>query len=287
LTERRQQKRVAFLGPEGTFCEQAAHQYFATAHFTPYNTITDVFAAVEKNEVEYGVVPVENSTDGSVRETLDCFMQSKVRVCGEAEINVVHNLIVKPNTDMQQIQVVLSHPQALAQCRRYLETTLGPVKLRETSSTAQAVKLLNTVPNAAAIGTEAAAKQNQMSVVQRHIEDVANNVTRFFILGKHDVKPTDHDKTSIVFSTKHVPGALYQILEVFAIRSINLTKIESRPDRGQPWNYVFYLDFEGHRTEIKYKAALSEVRERCEYLKVLGSYPKAAVTPSAPPSKRG
>jgi chorismate mutase/prephenate dehydratase len=214
-------------------------------------------------------------------------MQSKVRVCGEAEINVVHNLIVKPSTNMQQIQVVLSHPQALAQCRRYLETTLGPVKLIETSSTAQAVKLLNTVPNSAAIGTEAATKQNNMIVVQTHIEDVANNVTRFFILGKHDAKPTNHDKTSIVFSTKHIPGSLYQILEVFAIRNINLTKIESRPDRGQPWNYVFYLDFEGHRTETTYRAALREARKRCEYLKVLGSYPKAAVTQSAPPSKHG
>ena len=210
-----------------------------------------------------------------MRETLDCFMQSKVRVCGEGEINVVHNLIVKPNTDMQQIQVVLSHPQALAQCRRYLETTLGPVKLRETSSTAQAVELLNTVPNAAAIGTEAAAKQNQMSVVQRHIEDVANNVTRFFILGKHDAKPTDHDKTSIVFSTKHSPGALYQILEVFAIRNINLTKIESRPDRGQPWKYVFYLDFEGHREDKVAQEALASLENISLFVKVLGSYPRA------------
>jgi chorismate mutase/prephenate dehydratase len=233
MIERGQQHRVAFLGPEGTFCEQAAHQYFVTASFAPYSTITDVFTAVDIKEVDYGVVPVENSTDGSVRETLDCFMQSKVMVCGEIEINIVHNLIVKSNTDMLQIEVVLSHPQALAQCRRYLETTFGPIKLRETSSTAQAVKLLNTVQNAAAIGTEAAAKRNRMTIIQRHIEDVSNNVTRFFVLGDQDAKPTDHDKTSLVFSTKHIPGALYQILEVFAIRNINLTKIESRPNRGQ------------------------------------------------------
>jgi chorismate mutase/prephenate dehydratase len=269
MIERGQQHRVAFLGPEGTFCEQAAHQYFVTASFAPYSTITDVFTAVDIKEVDYGVVPVENSTDGSVRETLDCFMQSKVMVCGEIEINIVHNLIVKSNTDMLQIEVVLSHPQALAQCRRYLETTFGPIKLRETSSTAQAVKLLNTVQNAAAIGTEAAAKRNRMTIIQRHIEDVSNNVTRFFILG-------DQDANSLVFSTKHIPGALYQILEVFAIRNINLTKIESRPNRGQPWNYVFYLDFEGHRTETKYQVALEDASERCEYLKVLGSYPKAS-----------
>jgi chorismate mutase/prephenate dehydratase len=276
MIERKQQPHVAFLGPEGTFCEQAARQHFATASFAPYSTITDVFTAVETREVDYGVVPVENSTDGSVRATLDCFMQSKVRICSEIEIKVTHNLIVKPSVDVHQIEVVLSHPQALAQCRQYLETTFGSVKLRETSSTAQAVKLLSSVENAAAIGTEIAAKRNKMTVVQQHIEDVPNNVTRFFILSEHDAKPTGRDKTSLVFSTKHIPGALYQILEVFAIRNINLTKIESRPDRGRPWTYVFYLDFEGHRTEAKYQAALSDAKERCEYLKVLGSYPKAS-----------
>jgi len=267
---------VAYLGPEGTFCEQAARKHFTEADFVPYPNITDVFIAVERGGADYGVVPVENSTDGSVSVTLDRFLESKVMVCGEVELKVVHNLIAKPDTSLDQIRVILSHPQALAQCRRFLENTFPSAELREVSSTARAVELLRSLENAAAIGTEVAAERSDMIILMREIEDESNNFTRFFILGERDAEPTGRDKTSIVFSTKHVPGSLYRVLEVFAARDINLTKIESRPDRRRPWSYVFYLDFEGHRTEVKSKDTLDAMRERCVYVKVLGSYPKAS-----------
>lgn len=211
---------VAYLGPEGTFCEQAARKYFSRAVFVPYPNITDVFTAVESKDADYGVVPVENSTEGSINVTLDRLLESKVMVCGEVELKIVHNLIVKPNTNLNQIKVILSHPQALAQCRRFLKSTFPNAELREVSSTAKAIELLRDIDNAAAIGTEAAAERNGMIVLKRQIEDESNNFTRFFILGESDVKPTGRDKTSLVFSTKHIPGSLYRVLEVFAVRNI-------------------------------------------------------------------
>lgn len=267
---------VAYLGPEGTFCEQAARKYFPQADLGPCPSIADVFTAVDCGNAERGVVPVENSTDGAVPMTLDCLLESKVMICGEVELKVVHNLIIKPNTRLNQIEVILSHPQALAQCRQFLKTTFPRAELREVSSTARAVEMLRDLDNAAAIGSEAAAERSGMVVLRRRIEDEPNNVTRFFVLGEGDAEPTGRDKTSLVFSAKHVPGSLYRVLEVFAVRGINLTKIESRPEKKRPWNYVFYLDFEGHRADTKIKEALNAMKERCVYVKVLGSYPKAS-----------
>ena len=265
---------VAYLGPEGTFCELAARKYFTGGTLVPYLSVVDVFIAVEDEDAKYGVVPVENSTDGSVPVTLDCLLESKVMVCGEVELKIVHNLIAKPNTDLSKIEVILSHPQALAQCRQFLRNMFPKAELREVSSTARAVEMLRNVIKAAAIGSEIAAERNNMVVIRRKIEDEPNNVTRFFVLGKKDAEPTGKDKTSLIFSTKHVPGSLYRVLEVFAARGINLTRIESRPEKKSPWNYVFYVDFEGHRADTKVKEALDILGERCTYVKVLGSYPK-------------
>ena len=265
---------VAYLGPEGTFCEQAAKKYFSTAIFISYSNITDVFTAVEIGNTEYGVVPTENSTDGSIPLTLDSLLESNVMICGEIEIKVVHNLIAKPVTKLNEIEVILSHPQALAQCRQFIKSEFPRAELREVSSTAKAVELLKAIDNAAAIGTEAAANSRGMTVLKRQIEDASSNVTRFFVLAKEDAKPSGKDKTSLVFSAKHVPGSLYRILEVFAVMNINLTKIESRPDKKRPWNYVFYLDFEGHRTDAMVRETLDSMRKRCINLKVLGSYPR-------------
>jgi prephenate dehydratase len=196
-------------------------------------------------------------------------------ICGEVELKVVHNLIAKPDTSLSEIEVVLSHPQALAQCRKFLKSTLPRVELREVSSTAKAVEMLIGLDNAAAIGSEAAAERSGMAVLRRGIEDEPNNVTRFFVISESDAERMGRDKTSLVFSAKHVPGSLYRVLEVFAVRNINLTRIESRPEKRKPWNYVFYLDFEGHRTDASVKEALDVMGKRCIYVKLLGSYPKA------------
>ena len=273
-----QRLRVAYLGPEGTFCEQAARRYFypATPTLIACSTIRDVFDAVEETKATYGAVPVENSLEGSERRTLDLLLEKELLICGEVDLRVVHNLIVRPGTVLENVQVILSHPQALAQCRQSLEKYFPKAELGEVSSTARAVQQLSEAKNAAAIGTETAAQRYGMEIAYRQIEDDPHNFTRFFILGKEDRIATGRDKTSLIFSAKHEPGALFQVLEAFAIRGINLTKIESRPQRGRPWEYVFYLDFEGHRTEQRSKETLEAMRRKCIFIKILGSYPKSS-----------
>ena len=272
----KESKKVAYLGPEGSFCEEAAKKHFSEGMLVPCTSVASIFVAVESAEVDCGVVPVENSTEGSVSSTLDCLLESKVMVCGEVELKVIQNLIVKPGMKLDEIKVILSHPHALAQCRQFIEKTFPHAELKETSSTSKAVELLGCVSNAAAIGTETAALKSRMTVLKRGIEDSHNNFTRFFVLAEKDSEPTGRDKTSLIFSTKHMPGSLYDVLEVFATRNVNLTKIESRPQKEMPWNYLFYLDFEGHRTDLKMVKALEEMRDRCDFIKVLGSYPRVA-----------
>lgn len=268
---------VAYLGPEGTFCEQAARKYFQGVDFTfiPCSTIKDVFDAVEQKRADYGTVPAENSLEGSVRQTLDLLLERKLMICGEVDLRVVHSLIVRPGTEIKDVKVILSHPQAIAQCKQFIEKFFPNVEVREVSSTARAVSLLSEVQNCAAIGPELAAKRYGMKIAVRQIEDEPNNFTKFFILGIEDGVATGCNKTSLIFSAKHEPGALYQALEPFAVRGINLTKIESRPQRGKPWEYVFYLDFEGHRAEPRIAEAIDALRRKCLFVKVLGSYLKA------------
>jgi len=269
---------IAYLGPKGTFCEQAARKHFtnSVAKLLPCPTIAGVFTAVKEGKATYGVVPLENSLQGSERTTLDLLLQSNLRVRGEVDIRVVHNLIAKPGVKAEDIRVILSHPQALAQCRLFLERKFPRVDLKETSSTARAIELLRDLEGAGAIGTDVAAGHYGMEVLYRGIEDDPNNFTRFFILGREDAAPTGGDKTSLIFSVKDEPGALYRVLEAFAKRNINLAKVESRPERGKPWKYVFYLDFEGHRTEESSLEALKDMAARCIFVKTLGSYPRAS-----------
>ncbi len=243
----------------------------------PYPSIGIVFDVVENGQTEYGVVPVENSLDGSVRLTLDLLFKNKIMVSGEVEHRIIHNLIVKSSTKLTDIKIVISHPQALAQCRLFLENKLANAQLKEASSTARAVELLNQIGNAGAIGAAIAAKNKKMTILARHIEDDPNNFTRLFILSKKDKPPTGNDKTSIIFSIKDAPGSLYKILKVFADNNINLTKIESRPERGKPWKYIFYLDFEGHRNEAKNRSALDDMKKLCISIKILGSYPRTNI----------
>ncbi len=268
-------KRVAFLGPAGTFSEEATKLYFseAEADFSIVNKIPDVFRQVISREVDYGVVPVENSTYGSVPVTLDLLLESDIKVIGEIIIRVKHNLIALKEIPLSEIKTLLSVDQAIAQCRRFIEENLPHIEVIETKSTAKAVELLSEYENAVAIGTEIAAEIYGCIVLSKGIEDSQNNFTRFFVIGHEDTVTTGKDKTSIVFSVRHIPGALLQALKAFSSRNINLTKLESRPSRLTPWEYYFYMDFEGHFTESNIQEALADLKKVSLFLKILGSYP--------------
>lgn len=267
--------KIAFLGPRGTFAEEAARRYFPSAGtvFIPCTSILDVFREVEGGGANYGVVPVESSTEGAVNVTLDQLLTSNLMVCGELEFQVKHNLIVSPKTDLKDVKTVLSHPQALAQCRFYIEEHLPNAELKEVSSTANAVQMLSKLSNAVAIGTELAAEIYGMKIAARGVQDNPRNYTRFFILSKTDSPKTGHDKTSIIFSVKHIPGALHKAMAEFASRGVNITKIESRPTKQKQWEYVFFLDFEGHHTDKISQEALKGIKTKTIFLKILGSYP--------------
>lgn len=271
--------KVAFQGERGAYSESAVYSFFGpSVEVKPCKNLSDVFESAEKGETAYGVVPVENSIEGSVNQTYDLFLVHDLKVCGETVLKIVHCLITNPKSTLDSIEVVYSHPQALAQCRSFLEK-LG-CELIPTYDTAGSVRMVKEkkLMNAGAVASERAAEVYGMKILVMGIADNPNNYTRFFVLAKNDSPPTGNDKTSIIFSTKHVPGALYRALEDFAIRNINLTKIESRPTKEKPWEYNFYLDFEGHRNEERCQEALRGLKEKSSFIKVLGSYPKAAAT---------
>ncbi len=267
---------LAYLGPEGTFTHLACTRRFGvSAHFVPVRTIGDVFAEVEKGNVEYGVVPIENSSEGVVSHTLDMFVESELKICGEILMEVSHSLLSKSG-DLRKVKKIYSHPHAFAQSRKWLEVNLPRVPLFEASSTAAAAKLAAKEPAAAAIASGLAAGLYKLKVISRKIEDTPHNFTRFLIIGQKPSAPTSRDKTSLMFSIKDRVGALYRILEPFAKNQINLTKIESRPSKTKAWEYIFYLDIEGNVADEPVKAALSLLQEECLFLKVLGSYPKGS-----------
>lgn len=269
--------KVAFQGEIGAYSESAIYEFFGTSDIQPVpcKRFSDVFRSVERGETDFGVVPIENSIEGSVTQVYDLFLEYDVRVFGEVILKIVHCLIANPGVSLASIKVIFSHPQALGQCRNFLEK-LG-CELVSTYDTAGSVKMIKErgMLDAAAIASERAAEIYGMNILARDIADNPNNYTRFFILSKFDAPPTGNDKTSIIFSTKHVPGALYRALGEFALRGINLTKIESRPTRQRPWEYNFYLDFEGHRAEPRCAEALEGLRANTLFVKILGSYPKA------------
>jgi chorismate mutase/prephenate dehydratase len=269
-------RSVAFLGPRGTFTEEASRKIFPESgiDFRACSTIFDTFRTVSSGGASYGVVPVENSTEGSVNTTLDLLVDSDLLVWAEIDLPISHNLIVKPGTNLKDLKIILSHPQALAQCRRYLEEHYRGVELKETSSTGNAVKLLEELEDAAAISTSLAAEIYGMEIAAKAIQDNSQNFTRFFVLSKKDREVTGRDKTSILFSVKHVPGALFSALKIFAERGINLTKIESRPTKQKQWEYVFFIDFEGHRSSKDVSEALERLRGETLFLKIVGSYPR-------------
>jgi chorismate mutase/prephenate dehydratase len=230
---------------------------------------------VEDGEVQFGVVPIENSLEGIISRVYDLLLESTLKVCGETEVRVIHCLIAPPGAGLDAIKRVYSHPQALGQCRSFLKHLNA--ELVPTYDTAGSVKMLKEkgMADSAAIASARAAEIYGMNIVARGIEDNPNNFTRFFVLAREDSTPTGNDKTSIVFSTKDRPGALYEVLGEFARRNLNLTKLESRPTRQKPWQYNFYLDFEGHREDRPAREALENLEKGLIFLKVLGSYPRA------------
>ncbi|MEM3640616.1 MAG: prephenate dehydratase [Candidatus Bathyarchaeia archaeon] len=270
--------RVAFQGEIGAYSESAVYAYFGpSAKVKPCRYLSDVFRSVEKGEADFGVVPVENSIEGSVTQTYDLFLTHDLKVCGEAIIRIVHCLIVHPGTKLDEIKTVYSHPQALAQCRIFLEKL--NCRVISAFDTAGSVKMIKDegLRDAGAIASERAAKIYGMSILAKDIGDSLNNYTRFFVLSRDDAPYTGKDKTSIIFSIKSYPGSLYRVLGEFATRDINLTKIESRPTKQTPWEYNFYLDFEGHRTEKHCQEALEAIKDKTNFVKILGSYKAASV----------
>ena len=269
--------KVAFQGERGAYSENAVYTFFGDdTEAKPCRDLAEVFESVDKQDVPVGVVPVENSLEGSVNQTYDLFLTHNLKVSGEIIIRISHCLIGNPNTSLELVKTVYSHPQALAQCRSFLER-LGS-DLIPTYDTAGSVKMLKdkVQKDAAAIASEKAAEIYGMKILAREIEDTPTNYTRFFVISKKDSPITGKDKTSIIFAATHTPGALYRALGEFAKREINLAKIESRPTRQRPWEYNFYLDFEGHRTEKTCTSALEALEKYTTFIKILGSYPKAA-----------
>lgn len=267
---------AAFQGEAGAYSEEAASQFFgASVESRPCETLEEVFKSVEEEGVQFGVIPVENSLEGSISRSYDLMLESNLHVCGETEVRVIHCLIASPDAGLDTVKKVYSHPQALAQCRNFLNHLKAA--LIPSYDTAGSVKMIKEqgLTDSAAIASARAAEIYGMKVIAREIEDNPHNFTRFFVLGREDSPPSGNDKTSIVFSTKNQPGALYEALGEFARRSINLTKLESRPTRQRPWQYNFYLDFDGHREDAAAREALADVEKLTIFLKVLGSYPKA------------
>ena len=276
VAKRVQGASIAFQGEIGAYSEEAAFQFFGAAILLkPCESLEDVFRVVERDEVQFGVVPAENSLEGSISRVYDLLLDSSLKICGEIELRIAHCLIAVSRARLDSMKKVYSHPQALGQCKNFLHH-LG-CELVPAYDTAGSVKMIKEMgtPDKGAVASARAAEIYGMKVLAREIEDNPNNFTRFFILAKHDSPPSGNDKTSIVFSVKHKPGALYQSLKELASRKINLTKIESRPTRQKPWEYNFYLDFEGHREDKLFQEALESLENTSLFVKVLGSYPKA------------
>lgn len=266
-------QKIAYLGPEGTFTHLAAIKYFGSfAQFDPYDNIKAIFEAVEKGLSRFGVVPIENSNEGTVTYTLDMFMQYNVKICGEIIIPISLHLL-SLSGQKEKVKKIYSHPHAKAQCREWLSKNMPNVLVYETSSTAEAARLASEDEEAAAVASELAAKFYGLKFVAKYIEDYKNNYTRFFVLSKEFPSKTGADKTSIMFSLQHKPGALYNALKPFKEKGINLTKIESRPAKMKKWQYIFFVDFIGHIEDETVKEVLEEVKEYCIEVVHLGSYP--------------
>lgn len=269
--------KVAYLGPEGTFTQAAAIKHFGHAANTePCASIDEVFRNVEAGTVDYGVVPVENSTGGAVGTTLDLLLEAPLKVCGEVDLRVHQFLLRKPGAKIKAVKVY-SHAQSLAQCHEWLNLHLPGAERIPVVSNAKAAQLAGEDENTAAIAGEAAAEVYGLEKVAQNIEDEPNNTTRFLVIAQHDAAPSGRDKTSLVLSSNNFPGAVYELLAPFAHFGVSMSKLESRPSRTGLWEYMFFVDVEGHQQDEKVAQALAELRDKAAFLKVLGSYPAAVL----------
>lgn len=268
---------VAFLGPQGTFSEAAVIKRFGQAcKGVPCASIDEVFRKVESGEANYGVVPVENSTEGAIGRTLDLLLQSPLRMCGEVLL-AVHQCLLSQDADLSKIKRVYSHPQSLGQCQDWLNTHLPHAERVSVASNAEAASLAAKEKHSAAIAGRQAAERFGVAVQAANIEDDPRNTTRFLVIGNQDVAASGHDKTSLVMSAPNRPGAVHDLLVPLAKHGVSMSKLESRPARAGLWEYVFFVDIEGHQTDAKVAEALKELKGVAAFVKVLGSYPVATI----------
>ena len=266
---------IAFLGPLGTFSESAATKHFGhAARLLPLDSIDDVFREVESGHAHYAVVPVENSTEGAVGRTMDLLLGTQLKICGEVVLRIHQNLLSK-ESELGAINRVYSHAQSLAQCHEWLNRMLPQAQRISVGSNAQAAQKAAEEPGSAAIAGEAAAARYELAKLAESIEDEPNNTTRFLVLGRHDTGASGRDKTSLIMSAANRAGALHALLAPFSANGVSMCRLESRPARNALWQYVYYVDIEGHCDEPAVKAALTELAGNAAYLKILGSYPVA------------
>ncbi len=266
--------RIAYLGPQGSFSHTAAMLKFGQS--VEYESTTDIrtiFEEVSKNHSDFGVVPIENSAGGGVRESLDGFIESNVLICGEIHMAIHHNLLA--NCPMDKIEKVYSQPEVFAQCRNWLGGMFREAQIIPMASSAKAAQTARNEPNSAAIASTIAAEIYGLKILCPDVEDITNNITRFLIIGREDARPTDDDKTVLLFSTAHKTGALVDVLNVFKKYDVNMTNIGSRPNKKREWEYYFFVDFMGHREDKNVAKALKEAKKHCLQLSVLGSFPRS------------
>ncbi len=266
--------RIGYLGPGGSFSHTAAMLKFGqSVEYEPLADITSIFDEVSKGHCDLGLAPVENTMGGGVIETLDALIESNVKVCAEVLMSIHHSLL--GNCPLEEIEKIYSKPEVFAQCRNWLSATFKEAQTVSVASTAKAAQIAADEPRAAAIGSNVAAELYGLRIICENIEDIANNITRFLVISREDARPTGEDKTAILFSTAHKAGALADVLDVFKRYGINLTNIESRPSRKREWEYYFFVDFLGHRTDKNVREGIDEARKHCLQLSILGSFPRA------------
>lgn len=266
--------KIAYLGPEATFTNQAAIQRFGSSlDYSPQKTIADVFAEVEKHCADYGVVPIENSTEGVVNHTLDMFVDSELKVVAQIQLPISHNLLSK--VPRKQIKKLYVHPQTLAQCRLWIQKFLPEAEIVETSSNARSTQMAKRSRTAAAIAGVLCAEKYKLPVIEHDVQDNATNTTRFLVLGRECSPSTGNDRTSIMFSIADKVGALHDALATLRTQKINMTKIESRPSKRRAWHYFFFADLDGHAEDKKIEKAIARLEKQCAFVKILGSYPNS------------
>ncbi|MHC4149774.1 MAG: prephenate dehydratase [Planctomycetota bacterium] len=266
--------RIGYLGPGGSFSHTAATLKFGqSVEYEPLVDIISIFEEVSKGHCDLGLAPIENTTGGGVIETLDALIDSDVKICSEVLLAIHHSLLAK--CPLSQVKKIYSRPEIFAQCRKWLSATFKDAQTIPVASSAKAAQMAAEETGAAAISSAVAAELYGLRVICENIEDIANNITRFLVISREDAKPTGEDKTAVLFSTAHKAGALVDVLEVFKKHDINLTNIESRPSKKRQWEYYFFVDFIGHRTDERVQKGLEEARKHCLQLSVLGSFPRA------------